>query len=149
MSGSTTASVNSLKNVSYVIAFIGTVEYLGFTAESLSILTILMLFDILTGVSRAYCNEGGSAIRSAILRKGLLAKFLLFSGLLATALTAKGLGYDSVLYAQGIINVLMLGELFSILGNIHSIKTGQPKVEFDALTWMLNRVKGMLDKLIK
>ena len=108
-----------------------------------------MILDVITGVSRAFCNDGGPSIKSAILRKGLLAKFLLFSGLFSMALTAKGLGYDSTVYAQGIINVIMIGELFSILGNIYSIKTGEPKMEFDALAWMLGRVKALLDKVTR
>jgi hypothetical protein len=142
-------AIAAFKNFSYVAIFIASVQYLGFNPESLSILSMLMTLDMMTGIARAAVVEGGKAIRSAIFRKGILAKFLLFTGLLSVALMAKGLGFESTNYAQGIINVLMLGEAYSTLGNIHSAKTGQPKVEFDAVVWMLNKVKRIIDKVIK
>lgn len=145
----TALTITAWKNMSYLMLFLASVQWLGFSVESLTILSTLMMLDIATGVCRAFLVEGGSAVRSAIFRKGILAKFFLFTGLLSVALVARGVGFESDHYAQGVINVLMLGETYSILGNIHSAKTGQPKVEFDAVVWMLSKIKTLLDKVIK
>lgn len=142
------ALVIAIKNLSYVAAFIVGVEYLGFNPESLSILVILMIVDIIMGISRVYLIEGGRAIRSSILKKGVLAKILLITGLFSIGLAGRGFGMELQQFAQGVVSVLILGELYSILGNIHSARTGEPKVEFDAVVWMLGKVKTLLDKLI-
>lgn len=141
-------SLVTLKNSSYVLAFIASVEYFGFNAEALSLLCFLMLIDIFTGITRTWVVDGPRAIRSAILKKGIVAKLLLLSGLLSVGIAAKGFGLGMENFAQGITSVLILGELYSILGNVHSARTGQKKQEFDAVVWMLNKVKTLLDKLI-
>lgn len=142
------ALVVAIKNLSYVAAFIAGVEYLGFNPEALSILVVLMIIDIVMGICRVYIVEGGQAIRSSILKKGVLAKMLLLTGLFSVGLAAQGFGLGLQEFSQGVISVLLLGELYSILGNIHSCRTGEKKVEFDAVVWMLGKVKTLLDKLI-
>lgn len=143
-----TALVLAIKNLSYVAAFIVGVEYLGFNPEALTILVVLMLIDIFMGICRVYIVEGGQAIKSSILKKGVLAKMLLLTGLFSVGLAAQGFGLGLQEFSQGVISVLLLGELYSILGNIHSCRTGEKKVEFDAVVWMLGKVKRLLDKLI-
>lgn len=145
----TVMSISAIKNISYVAMFIAGAEYLGFNAEALSILGVLMLIDIFTGIIRAATVEGMRSIRSAVLKKGVIAKLLLLSGLLSVGIAAKGFGLELEHFAQGIVSVLILGELYSILGNIHSVRTGEPKHEFDAVVWMLNKVKLLLDKVIR
>jgi hypothetical protein len=139
----------ALKNLSYIGGFFFAVEFLGFNPQSIVILALLMLTDIVTGVTRVWINEGGREIRSSALKKGLTAKALLSSGVFAIALTSKGVGFDFQSIASGGIMVLMLGECYSILGNIHSARTGEPKVEFDALAVIIKRIKRLLDKIVK
>jgi Bacteriophage holin family len=138
-----------VKNSSYLVAFFATVEYLGFNHEALGILGILMVIDIITAIARVWLNEGGQNIRSSVLKRGVTAKLLLITGLFSVAISAQSFGLEMRDFAQGILSVLTLGELYSILGNIHSARTGEPKVEFDAVAWMLGRVKDILAKVIK
>ncbi len=148
----TTTAVTSTvlaKNSSYVLAFVLSLEYLGFKPETLGILGILMMLDIITAIARVWLNEGGQQIRSSVLKRGVTAKLLLFAGLLAVALTSHAVGFEMQAFAQAVLTVIILGELYSILGNIHSARTGQPKVEFDAVAWMLKRVKDILGNIIK
>lgn len=144
-----TSTTVVLKNSSYVLVFFASLEYLGFNPEALGILGILMILDIFTAIGRVWLNEGGRNIRSAVLKKGVTAKLLLITGLFAVALSSKSFGLDMQQFAQAVLSVLTLGELYSILGNIHSARTGEPKVEFDAVAWMLSKVKDMLSKIIK
>lgn len=137
------------KNTSYVFTFWFSFEYLGFDPEALTILSLLMLLDICTAVTRVWLNEGGQQIKSAVLKKGIAAKLLLLTGLFAVALCSKSLGFDIQNFAQAVVSVITLGELYSVLGNIHSARTGQVKVEFDAVAWMLSKVKDILTNITK
>jgi phage-related holin len=137
------------KNGSYVFTFWLSFEYLGFDPETLTILALLMIIDIMTAITRVWLNEGGQQIKSAVLKKGIAAKLLLLTGLMAVALSSKSLGFDMQNFAQAVVSIIILGELYSILGNIHSARTGEKKVEFDAVAWMLSKVRLIIDKLIK
>lgn len=138
-----------VKNISYVAAFLATVEWLGFNTQSLSIFIILMVLDVFTGIVRSCVTEGCHTIRSSIGIRGMLSKILLLTALLSVALASKAVGFEPTLLAQGMVNVLILAELYSILGNIYSAKTGKKKVEFDAVKYMLDRVKELLIKSLK
>lgn len=137
----------ALKNSSYVGAFCVGMEYLGFNPESIVLLFSLMFIDIVTAITRVWVNDGGRHIRSFTFKRGVTAKFLLATGLFSISLTSKGVGFDIQQIAQGAVMVLMLGELYSILGNIHSARTGQPKVEYDAVAYLLSKVRDILDKV--
>jgi Bacteriophage holin family len=137
-----------LKNSSYVFAFVSGMHWLGFDPQSVTILFTLMLTDIITALARVWVNEGPRNIRSSVFKRGITAKFLLTAGLFSIALTSHGMGFDAKQLAQGAVTVLMLGELYSILGNVHSARTGKPKVEFDAVAVLLSKVRDLLDKAI-
>ncbi len=147
----TTIATSSVvfKNGSYIVAFWYSFEYLGFNIEALTILGLLMSFDILTAIVRVWLNEGGQQIKSSVLKKGVASKCLLLGGLISVALASKSVGFEFQHFAQAVVSVITLGELYSILGNIHSARTGQPKVEFDAVAWMLARVRDILTNITK
>lgn len=139
----------ALKNIGYVGAFVVGAEWLGFDPQSITILGALMLMDIITGICRVWMTEGGRNIKSGALKKGITAKFLVASGMFSIAIASKGVGFEMHQVANGCLMVLILGELYSILGNIHSARTGQKKVEFDAVAIILGKVKIILDKIVK
>lgn len=143
------SSFTAFKNLSYVVAFIVSAEWLGLNPLALSAFTMLMLLDVFTGVVRAALNEGGIHIRSAILKRGIVAKLLIILVIFSIALSGKILGMQIDGLIQGSIAVLTLGELYSIIGNVYSVKTGKPKVEIDAMSYILNRVKEMMANFIK
>lgn len=145
----TTNTWVAFKNMTYVVAFVSSVEYLGFKPESLTIFTVLMLIDVFTGVMSSYMREGGRSVRSSTLKKGIASKILLLTLLFSIGLAGRGTGYDLSAFVQASVTVLILGELFSIIGNIHSSRTGQPKVEFDAVEWILRRFRIIIDNVIK
>lgn len=138
-----------IKNVSYIAAFFAFGEYLGFETEVMAIFVTLMILDVFTGIIRAYIVEGGSALRSAIGTRGILAKILLITAIFSVAMAGKGVGVEAQALANGAMGVLIFSEAYSILGNIHSTRTRKPKAEFDAVTWMLAQMRSLLEKTVK
>lgn len=138
-----------IKNLSYVVAFMASLEWLGLNPQAVTIFSILMVIDVVTGVTRAAIVEGGRSVRSAILKRGILAKLLVLTALFSVALTGKGIGLDMKILVQSTVTVLILGELYSILGNIHSVRTGNQKMEFDAVAFLLARVRELIEKALK
>lgn len=139
-----------MKNISYVVAiFLTSTNYLNISAESATILGILIVVDVVTGVAKAGSIYGGSAIKSSILERGVLAKLLLVLIPACIALAGKAVGVELSSIAQDTLNVLVLSELYSIVGNIYAVKTGVDKVEFDAVAYVLGQLKGLLKNFIK
>jgi phage-related holin len=150
MVSTTTLSTWTLfKNASYVLAFIAASEWLGFQPFALSVFVILMIIDVITGIVRSWLCEGCKSIKSSIAISGVLSKLLLLVALFSTAIAGKAVGFDMQMLVDGSVTVLILGELYSILGNIHSARTGAKKVEFDAVAYMLSSVKKLLTKALK
>lgn len=137
------------KNLSYVVVFVTSAEWLGINPEALTIFAGLMVIDVVTGTTRAYIVAGGHSVKSAVLKRGILAKLLLLASLFSVALAGKGVGFDISTLVQAAVNVLILGELYSILGNVHSVRTGNQKVEFDAVAFLLARVRELINKALK
>ncbi len=143
------STIAMIKNFSYVLAFIASVEWLGLNPLAVTIFSGLMIIDVVTGVTRAILVTGGHSVRSAVLKRGIVAKLLVLTALFSVALAGKGIGFEMGTLVQASVNVLILGELYSILGNIHSVRTGNQKVEFDAVSFLLDSVRGLLSKVMK
>ena len=142
------STIAFIKNLSYVVTFIASLEWLGLNPQAITVFAVLMIIDVVTGIIRAAIVLGGQSVRSSILKRGLLAKLLVLTALFSVALSGKGLGFDVSHLVQAAVNVLILGELYSILGNVHSVRTGNQKVEFDAVAFLLTRVKELINKAL-
>lgn len=138
--------IAALKNATYIAAFFSAAVWLGFEPQSIGIFIALMTLDVVFGTIRAGIVDGGRSIRSALLSRGIIAKLLLLGVPVTCALALKGVGYSPQLLAQGVVNVLILSEAYSVLGNIHSALTRTPKNEFDAVAYVLSLIKTLLDK---
>lgn len=139
-----------MKNFSYVILFtLSAAQYLNISAESATILGAFIIFDVITGILKAFFIHGGSAVKSSVLERGVIAKLLLVFVPIGIALAGKAVGVELSSVAQDTINVLVLSELYSIIGNIYAVKTGIDKEEFDAVAYVLGQLKNLLRTLIK
>lgn len=136
-----------LKNSSYGLAFLFSADFLGFDGSAGAVLLLLMIADFVTGTIRSAVVNGLPSIKSSIGTKGLLAKILTIVGIVSLALTFKGIGVDPGASMSGIISVFILAEAYSILGNVHSTLTGQPKSEYDAVAFLIKIARTALDKL--
>ena len=149
MTATTTFHLFSLKNLSFVGVFVASLEFIGFEPGILGLLAFVMLIDVITGIHRVYRNDGATAIASHPLLKGIGAKLMLMLVLLSVGATATIIGYEAAPYIQAAISVIALAELYSVVGNVYSARTGKPKVEFDAVAFILVKIRDLLDKYIK
>lgn len=139
-----------LKNGTYIAAFIAGAQFLGLMPTTVIVLIALILSDMVTGVLKAGSLHGGSAIKSSIFERGLMAKMLILAIPVNIALAGKGIGMDLSSIAQGTITALVLSELYSILGNVYAIHTGvENKVEFDAVAYVIGQLKKLLKAFIQ
>ena len=58
------------------------------------------------------------------------------------AVAAKGIQLDISPLVYASIGVLILGEVYSIIGNIATITTGEEMPEFDALSLVLKKIRA-------
>lgn len=142
-------SVIAVKNSSYLITFMAGVAYLNIVPESVAVLSAFIIFDMITGMLKSGFLHGPTSIKSSVWERGLVAKGLVIFIPFGIALAGKGINVDLSTLAQSTINVFILSELYSIVGNIYAIKTGTEKVEFDAVAWAIGQVKDVLKKFIR
>ena len=133
-----------IKNAAYVPAFV-----LGLSTDAYGILALLMIIDTVTGVMRSGTLHGWRSITSHAAELGLLSKLVLLLIPLTIALVAKGVGLDVHWVATGSLSVLILSEGYSVLGNIQATYTKKDVVEFDAINFLLTRLRDFLEKTIK
>lgn len=135
------------KNLSYILVFIYSLEYLGFNPGAVIIFLTLMVIDVITGVARAGIVQGGQSVTSALLVYGIWRKILTLLGLFSFALTSLGVGFDLGAPLSAVVTIFIVSELYSILGNIYSSLTREPKMEFDAVRFLFNLVGEALRKV--
>lgn len=136
--------ITLLKNAGYVPALI-----LGLSTESYAILGTLMIVDTIFGVARVGTLYGWEHISSYRLSSGVLSKLSIIGVPLFIAMAGRGAGMNLNFVAQGAIGMLCLAQLYSILGNVYSIRTKQEVREFDAVSWVLRRLQTIIERLIK
>jgi phage-related holin len=141
---STLSGWTFFKNLTYIPAFV-----LGLSTEAYGILAVLMLIDTITGVIRSGTIHGWRSVTSHAAEVGLLAKLLLLIVPMVVALTARGAGLDLRWVASGALTVLIVSEGYSILGNIHSTYLRQDVKEFDAINFLLTKLRDTLERVVK
>lgn len=139
--------IDILRNTSYGMAFLFSADFLGLDGTAGSVLLLLMVADFITGTIRSAVVNGLPTLKSSVGTKGLLAKILVIVGIISLSLSFKGVGIDPGSTMSGIVSIFILAEAYSILGNIHSTLTRQPKSEYDAVAVVIKIVRSALDKL--
>ena len=143
-----TITLAKIKNGTYIATFLASIEFIGITEMSVFVLTSFILLDIITGILKSGSIYGWKAVKSSTLQRGVIAKCLVILIPIIIALTGKGVGLELSIFAQSIINVLILSEAYSVIGNIYAVRTGNDKSEFDAVAFVISRVKNVLKKII-
>jgi hypothetical protein len=128
-----------LKNTGYIIAAILGVKY-----DAAVAFGSLMMMDVITGVIASVSCCGWRAITSRKLIFGVLSKLFLLFIPLSVALAAIITGNDMRFIVSSSISILTLGEAYSIIGNVYTIKSGKRVLEFDAVSLILSKVREML-----
>lgn len=141
-------TAGALKNLSYIAAFLVAVEYLGLSSTAVGMLAVLLIIDFITGVIRAGFVDGAKTLRSSTGMRGMVAKAIVFIIPFVLAIAGRGAGMDLTAIAASSITIFILSTTYSILGNIHSLSTGKPKQEIDAISWLYRTVGDMLKKIM-
>lgn len=117
--------------------------YTGLPVEPAAVLAVLMVVDFVAGITRAI--SVGEPITSRRWRMGLASKMGVMTIPLVMALTAKGLGADFSWLINWSVSLFILSEAYSIVANIYTTRTGIAIPEWDAVSVLLNKLKGILD----
>ncbi len=129
------------------IPFIWVMQYLDLEAEVISIFAILLSIDLVTGWAKTVSL--GEKPRSRRLAKGILAKSVLLLMPIVLALGAKAIHMDATVLVYVFINALILSEVYSIIGNIYTIRTGRATEEYDVISKILKVIRTMLNRLLE
>lgn len=135
---------NIFKNLSYFL-----MVFVHLSPESYSILGVLMIVDTVTGIVRSGVIDGWQTVTSHELSTGILAKGTLILVPLLIALASRGVGFNLTIIASTTLDILILSELYSSLSNIQSIRLRRQVLEFDAVNYVLSKLRDLLENTIK
>lgn len=118
--------------------------YLGLDGEAFLLFSILLFIDYVTGVMKARALN--HSITSNKMKYGIISKFSLMFIPIVLAIGAKALDADfsSVLLVG--INILVLSEVYSIIGNIYTVRTKEELPEYDAVAAIGKKIRTTLIK---
>lgn len=136
--------MNTLRNLSYFLAV-----FVNVNPESYWILGLLMIVDTLTGIIRSGVVHGWRTVTSHDASTGILAKGCLILVPLLIALSGRGVGLDLSFVAKSTLNILICSELYSILSNVQSVRLCRDVEEFDAINYLLIKLRLFLEKTVK
>ena len=140
----TTALIKILYN-SIVILISSILAYLNIEKEPMMLLSILLVIDYFTGLHKA--KTLGYSITSNKMKYGCISKMLLLLIPIVIAIGAKsvGTGFEYALLVG--INILIISEIYSIIGNIYSSRTKEELPEWDAVAIIGKKIRTFLIKL--
>lgn len=134
----------AVKNVSYIAIFL-----MGLPLDAYAILVSFMCLDIALGVTRSVVLHGPRSITSRLLTMGVVEKAMVLIIPALIVWTGRGAGIDLLFIGKGALSILVLAEAYSILGNIQAIRTKKDIKEYDAVTFLLKKLRDILEKLLK
>lgn len=118
--------------------------FVGLKGDTFFLFSLLLLIDYITGVWKA--GALGHSITSNKMKYGIMSKLSLLLMPLVLAMGAKAVEADfsSVLLVG--MNILVLSEVYSIIGNIYSLRTKEELPEYDAVVIIGKKIKAILLK---
>lgn len=129
------------------LPFASLLQFLDIDAKKLSILVMLMCIDMVTGTFKAYSIKENITSRRWI--AGFLSKLLVLLVPFTIALMAKGVEFDIKWFIGFSISLMIVSESYSILGNIYTFRTGEEVAEIDALSYLIKKIREVLENMIE
>jgi toxin secretion/phage lysis holin len=140
-----------MEEVSLKIAFniflLGIANFMytiGMDIEATYYLSILLIIDYVTGLLKA--KTLGQSITSNKMKYGIVSKLSIVAIPLVLSIGAKAIGMDFHQFLTVAINLIILSEIYSIIGNVYSIREGKELPEYDALSFIASRIRDFLEK---
>ena len=136
-----------IKHCAYLFAGVaGIITHVGIEPKAIFILSIFMVLDVVTGVSKTIVINGLKSYRSMKLSAGVLAKCFVILVPFVVALTGHRVGADLTFIASAAVSILIFSEASSILGNIHAIHKRQETGELDAVAIIIGIFRGFVER---
>ena len=132
-----------VKNLGYIPAML-----LGLSSESYTILAAFMLIDTITGVARAGVLGGWRSVTSFKFTSGIVSKAVVIIVPLLLVWAGRGAGLDLLPVASAALGILILAQLYSVLGNIYSIHVRRDVHEFDVVELILRQVRIIVERIL-
>lgn len=130
----------------FVILFSGLLAYLNIAEEPFLIFGVLLVIDYLTGIAKA--RALGQSITSNKMKYGFASKGSLLLLPIVIALGIKAVGGDSHYVLLAGMNILIISEVYSIIGNIYSLGKKEEFPEYDALAMIGKIIRNFLLKIV-
>lgn len=137
----TTTAIKIVWNF-FIVLFSGVLAYLEISQEPFTLFAILLIIDYLTGVMKA--KVLGISITSNKMKYGIISKLSLLLIPITIAIGAKAVGADSHHILLAGMYILIFSEVYSIIGNIYSIRTKEELPEYDAVSVIGKKIRTFL-----
>lgn len=137
----TTTAIKIVWNF-FIVLFSGVLSYLEISQEPFTLFAILLIIDYLTGVMKA--KVVGISITSNKMKYGVISKLSLLLIPITIAIGAKAVGADSHHILLAGMYILIFSEVYSIIGNIYSIRTKEELPEYDAVSVIGKKIRTFL-----
>ncbi len=131
----------------FYLPFVGIMYYLNMDSEVFTIFSVLLVIDLVTGWFKTIAL--GNKPESWRLANGIISKIVLIIVPLVLALALKALHIDGEAIFYVAIDALILSEVYSILGNAYTIRTGKYAKEYDVLSKLLRLIRNTLNRLLR
>lgn len=134
---------------------IGVLWYYGIDAEWMIILTALMIFDVIFGVTKSYVLESWTNkdwFSTHKLKIWLISKVSIFCVFILFWVLLKYVTWSSVamdITTMWVLWIFIVAEFISVLQNVIMIRTGKAIAERDALSYWLNMLYKKFSALFK
>lgn len=131
----------------FLIPLAWVIQYLELDYRKLTILISLMCLDMATGTVKAYVSKQDITSRRWV--AGFLSKLVVLLIPFVIALMAKGVDIDVKWFVSLSMSILIVAESYSILGNVHTIKTGEAVAEIDAVSAIIKALRNLFESMIE
>ena len=137
-------SIKLLYNL-FIVFTASILTFLGLNAETFFLFSLLLFFDFITGIGKA--RALGQNITSDKMKYGIISKMSLVVIPLVLGIAAKAMQMPSgnILFIG--MNILILSEAYSIIGNVYAIRTKDELPEYDALALLGKKIRTMLIRM--
>lgn len=137
-------SIKLIYNI-LVVFFASILTFLGLNAETFFLFSVLLLLDFITGVGKARALNHN--ITSDKMKYGIISKMSLVIIPLVLGIAAKAtqMPSENILFIG--MNILILSETYSIIGNVYAMRTKDELPEYDALSLLGKKIRSMLIKM--
>lgn len=121
----------------------------GINETSVVVLTVFIFLDVVTGIISAIRIGGWHKLSSRTMSFGIVFKMLLLLIPFLLVWTGEGIGVDMMKLAVWSMNLLIISEALSILGNIQEIKSGVETKEIDAVNLMFKKIRSIFLQILE